>query len=649
MAPTFAPGYVKPGFYVKQRDISTPQVSAGIRLGAIIGQGAKTSTRLDNLVKGAKNGTDGPLANNIVIQIQSLVDVNNVVYTPGVDFLLTRPTPTTAVVDWSPKASITGAVDLSTYGDPQTLLNGQTLNLAIDGVYPPAGPVLFSPPFSTNNAAGIVAFINSWDPLLAGVASLNAGNQLVLSSNSVLVDNGTANSNLGLVTGKSAAVREPATGTKYQVTYTSDKLPNEYTKNLYADVNDIITDRGPLRQQVSLDAGNVTAAGTGVLSNAGAAWVVNAFIGNYVKITSGPGKGQVRVIIANTATQLTLSQDWNAGNVPNATSGYNITDINDDSITMGAKCFLDAGAANGGSTFVICTQYPDDIFNPANIQGAVDDLQTDIAGQRPYSLVLMQGIGVSDQDPIVYVNTHCQTMSNVYNNKWRQCVFGAAQNTDSFLDFITMASGIRSDRLVIVNISDVVKDFGQGPVNLDGSYLAAAHAGIICANVDSGEPITRKKVGTVFSVDAFADPFLENEKDLMAAQGITIYERQGSDIACRHALNTAIATILVQETKLTRSKDDISDYLKSNLEDSLTGQRFTIDPATGTSDIAGNAEAQINFLLTAKQNPANQVITSFANVSAVQDPTEKRQLDITADIYLTTDLLWEYALLGFGV
>lgn len=648
MAPTFAPGYVKPGFYVRQRDISTPAVAPGIRIGAIIGQGSKTSPRVDTLVKGAKNGIDGPLGFNIVILIENIVDENNIVYTPGVDFVLTRPTPTTASVDWSPKASITGSVDLSTYPDPETLLNGKTLNIAVDGVYP-SSPVLFSPPFATNDPAGIVAFINSWDPILAGVASLDGSNRLVLSANSVLVDNGTANSDLGLVTGKSAAVKEPATGTKYQVNYISDKLANEYKKQLYADMNDIITDRGPMRQQIVDATGDVTGAGALSLSDATAAWTVNAFIGHYVKITSGPGKGQVRVIIANTATTLTLSQDWVLGNVPDATSKYRITDINEDSISMGAKCFLDAGAANGGSTFVITSQYADDIFNPANIQGAVDDLQSDIAGQRPYSLVLMQGVSTSEQDTITYLKTHCETMSNVYNNKWRQCNFGAAQNTTNFLDFITMASGNRSDRVVIVNISDLVKDFGFGPTNLDGSYLAAAHAGIICAQVDSGEPITRKKVGSVFSVDAFADPFLESEKDLMASNGVTVYERQGSDIACRHALNTAVSTILAQETKLTRSKDDVSDYLKRNLEDSLTGQRFTVDPATGQSDVAGNAKAQVEFLLNAKRQPPTQVITAFDNVSVKQNQTEKRQLDITADIFLTTDVLWEYALLGFGV
>ena len=37
MPPTFVPRYVGPGFYVKQKDISTPNVPQGVFIPAIIG------------------------------------------------------------------------------------------------------------------------------------------------------------------------------------------------------------------------------------------------------------------------------------------------------------------------------------------------------------------------------------------------------------------------------------------------------------------------------------------------------------------------------------------------------------------------------------------------------------------------------------
>src|SRR5882757_8363685 len=105
--PSFAPGYVAPDAYILEQDVSTPTVPQGTRIPAAIGQGSKTLPRFDDLIKGVVNGQDGPLSKNIVIDIQSIVDVNNVVYTKNVDFLLTRSGDTT-LVDWSPKASLTG-------------------------------------------------------------------------------------------------------------------------------------------------------------------------------------------------------------------------------------------------------------------------------------------------------------------------------------------------------------------------------------------------------------------------------------------------------------------------------------------------------------------------------------------------------------
>src|SRR5690348_6875041 len=133
--PTFAPGYVAPGLYVKQQDVSTPIVPQGTRIPAAIGQGSKTLLRSQVLTKGAKNGTDGPLNDNIVVKVVSLIDQNNVVYTQGTDFLLTRPTTVTASIDWSPKASLTGSVDLTTLTYPTGAgsVDGLTLRLVVDG------------------------------------------------------------------------------------------------------------------------------------------------------------------------------------------------------------------------------------------------------------------------------------------------------------------------------------------------------------------------------------------------------------------------------------------------------------------------------------------------------------------------------------
>lgn len=68
------------------------------------------------------------------------------------------------------------------------------------------------------------------------------------------------------------------------------------------------------------DSGTATSGSTTTLVDSGAAWTTDQWINYQVRITAGTGKGQVRVITANTGTQLTFA----AGATIDATSEYAI-------------------------------------------------------------------------------------------------------------------------------------------------------------------------------------------------------------------------------------------------------------------------------------------------------------------------------------
>lgn len=640
--PTFAPGYVPPGFYVQQQDISTPSLTPGVRIAAIIGQGAKTLLRSETLTKGAKNGYDGPLSNNIVINLVSVTDEDNVKYQLGRDFILKR-IGDLAYVDWSPQASLTGAVDLTTLTpDPGTVLNGTNLRLVVDGgTGTPADQyVLFSG--SIPAPVDVVNFINSWHPSLAGVASLDVNNRLVLTANSVVIDEGNANGILGFITGASASVLEPATGKTYSVSYVSDKLVSEYAPQLFAgNMNQVVAAYGEKRPSTEFDSGTASGSATRQLIDASKTWTVDEWIGFYVKITAGTGKGQVRVVISNTANTLTLSQDWTSLLSPDTTSQYSITDVNDNSISKGCQVTIDTGA-----TVVIASQYADDIFNDTNIKGAIDALKLDVQGFRAYSLTLMRGLGSTEVDPMNYLKAFVVEESDTLHDRWAQATIGLAKGNDSFTVFTTLATGLKSDRVSLVDISDVTRDFGFGKESLDGSYVAAALAGIICANEKAQAAMTRRSIALAFSVSDFNDPFLVTEKNLMGAAGVAVFERRGTDLVLRDDLTTNQDTQLSRYSRLTRLKDFVSDFLKTRLEDLTVGQVLVIN-SEGSSDVVSNTKANlntlINFLIT------DGAVAKVENVSVIDDPNDSSQLDITADIFLTPEIKYVFALLGFGV
>lgn len=68
--------------------------------------------------------------------------------------------------------------------------------------------------------------------------------------------------------------------------------------------------------------GTVTSATNTTLTDNTQNWTVNAFVGMRVRIISGTGEDQVRVITANTATQVTVSSAWSEN--PDDTSEFTI-------------------------------------------------------------------------------------------------------------------------------------------------------------------------------------------------------------------------------------------------------------------------------------------------------------------------------------
>ena len=660
--PTTIPAGSAPGFYVQQVDISTPNVPQGTFIPGIVGQGAKTMLRSNTLVKGASGGQDALVAPapGLVINITNVIDANGFKYTQGRDYQLSRPTPTTAVVDWSLLAQLLGTADLTLLTYP-TQLDGLHFNITLNGVVQdivftlPAGP------------ADVVSQINAWVGMsiasLAPSAANPSGpaNFLLLQAKSIGVNTSGAQGLLGFAYSSNntgpITVFEPATGLNYTTQFLSDRLLSEYAPQLFSNMNSLIANCGSLQTQQEFYSGNALPGATATTLPTGLNLSPNAnsngltpydLNGYYVTIVAGTGQGQVRVIIGNTQganSVLTISQPWTAYNTPDATSQFVITDVNNNSVVLGAQTAFDAGA-----TFIITSQYADNLFDVNNIQAAISALSKPVSGQFAYCIVLMQGLGANELTPLNYLKTFVDQYSGIPYNQYCMTIIGLAQGNDDYTTFTQMAQGTEDRRVSIVDISTIYKDFGDGhgPVALDGSYVAAAVAGVVCANVDAGTPITYQSVGAVFDIDTFVDPFLVTEKNQMRIAGVTLVERIGTDLLITWALTTDNTDVFTQEMKLTRSADYISLYLKSNLQNVLTGKRLVVSPS-GQNDIVLLAQSMFSTLLNNLKNPQAQIITDAQNVSVTQDATNPRQLNFFANIYLTTDVIYEYALLGFSV
>ena len=103
--------------------------------------------------------------------------------------------------------------------------------------------------------------------------------------------------------------------------------------------------------------GTATSGGASTLTDSGAAFGVNAFAGNVIRITAGTGIGQSRVIASNTATVVTNTTAWAVN--PDATSVYDILtesfkvrNIADPTLPqdVATKAYVDAAGTTPGGT-----------------------------------------------------------------------------------------------------------------------------------------------------------------------------------------------------------------------------------------------------------------------------------------------------------
>jgi len=107
-------------------------------------------------------------------------------------------------------------------------------------------------------------------------------------------------------------------------------------------------------------SGTATAGAATTITDSSKTWTTNAYAGYAVYIYSGTGKGQIREIVSNTATALTVAT-WATN--PDATSKYIITYLNKQTLTIDGT----------GSYAILLQDYPIVQVDSLEIEGTAID------------------------------------------------------------------------------------------------------------------------------------------------------------------------------------------------------------------------------------------------------------------------------------
>ncbi len=95
------------------------------------------------------------------------------------------------------------------------------------------------------------------------------------------------------------------------------------------------------------DYGNASSATASTLVDVSRAWTINQWSNTLVKIVSGTGVGQYRVVTSNTATTLTINANWTV--TPDATSVYEVGSFSAGIASAGAATTITNGTSGAAT------------------------------------------------------------------------------------------------------------------------------------------------------------------------------------------------------------------------------------------------------------------------------------------------------------
>ena len=153
-------------------------------------------------------------------------------------------------------------------------------------------------------------------------------------------------------------------------------------------------------------------------------------------------------------------------------------------------------------------------------------------------------------------------------------------------------------------------------VTLDGTFLAAACAGVLASN-DAATPLTRK------SITGFTDITIKTSRtqaNSIAQNGICIIENDPvQGIRCRDGITCDPTSPETQEISVVRQIDFMAQQVRNTLDASFIATKITVNTLPAVTTTVKNV---LQNLVT------TQIIYGFQNVTARINPNDPRQIDV---------------------
>lgn len=159
-------------------------------------------------------------------------------------------------------------------------------------------------------------------------------------------------------------------------------------------------------------------------------------------------------------------------------------------------------------------------------------------------------------------------------------------------------------------------------VFLQGGYLAAAYAGVVCnPNADAATPLTRRSVAAITDLSSFN--YLDTDMNFLSQNGVTVIQSAPGGFQVRHAVTTDTTNVNTFTASIRLIEDFIRKTLRPLLDKTYIGTKIT-------SQTPSKVVSTITTYLT--QQIANEIIVRFQGISVTQDTIDPRTLNVSFSI-----------------
>jgi len=286
-------------------------------------------------------------------------------------------------------------------------------------------------------------------------------------------------------------------------------------------------------------------------------------------------------------------------------------------------------ALENGAPAVMCLQVSGSASTLTNWQSAFDKLKK--KDNIAYVVPVTTDTDVSGV--IAAAVQHCNEQSSPAIGHERETIFGMSSSS-SVDDHVTKSNTLDDKRAILVAPgANVTRTTSTGiALTLDGSYIAAALAGLITAQAKPIQPVTGKIITGFVIPDDQYEPY---EMNRMGAEGVTVIYAKSGINKVRHALTTDPTSADTSEISVVAADDLVRRITRQKLTDAYIGKGLVITEST-PSQVIGTVKAIWNSLvrdgLIFEYGTKNNPTTGEVPITAVQDPNDPTRINVTGSV-----------------